>query len=244
MPNRAFLAWPTDEQKILREKELQIAVVRFGRRIVRGQHLYQRAIIQLLHRSVTQRDITRVLAVASAFPPLRGACAGIRGREDETIDIVRQPCEIEAAHAAVRCQYHARSGLAGLTAKGITNVRQDKVDEVTCRDLAHVTRAKKDFCRGHLVGEDGELQVHFRVSTAVRFSTALDLVDLPRKFSILAIRPKAHRKAHLLEIVRTGDPLGFGFGAAQGRQEHSGQNCNDRNDDEQLNQREAMRGPE
>ena len=43
----------------------------------------------------------------------------------------------------------------------------------------------------------------------------------------------------LLHVVQTTDALGFGFRLAQGRQEHPGENGDDRDDDEEFDKGEG-----
>jgi hypothetical protein len=48
--------------------------------------------------------------------------------------------------------------------------------------------------------------------------------------------------ASLFEVVDAGGLLGFGFGASERRQEHCGKDGNDCDDDEQLDEREGVKG--
>src|SRR5712671_4132623 len=64
----------------------------------------------------------------------------------------------------------------------------------------------------------------------------------------VVLRVEVPGESKLFQAVHAGDALGLGFGLGQGRQEHPGQDGDDRNDDQQFNQgegadREFGRGP-
>src|SRR6187401_1151612 len=65
----------------LREEKLQVAVVRFRRRVVRGQCLHQRAIVELLYGTITEGHDASILSVTDAFTPLRRACTCVGRKE-------------------------------------------------------------------------------------------------------------------------------------------------------------------
>ena len=78
-----------------------------------------------------------------------------------------------------------------------------------------------------------------RVVGAVWLSSPSGLLDFPREFPVVIVRPKPHAQSDLLEIIRAGDPLRFSFRMAKSRQQHSRENRDDRDDHQQFNQREG-----
>src|SRR5690606_6925145 len=91
------------------------------------------------------------------------------------------------------------------------------------------------------VRSERELEIDPVRAGAVGFPTPERLIDLPRVFIVVIARPKAETEVDLLEIVHAGDALGFGFGATERRQQHAGEDGDDRDDDEEFDQGEGAR---
>jgi hypothetical protein len=62
---------------------------------------------------------------------------------------------------------------------------------------------------------------------------------VPKKIGVI-VSVQCARQTDLLQVVQALRSLGLFFRFAQGRQEHRGQNRNNRNDDEQFNQGEGV----
>src|SRR3954471_14841900 len=60
-----------------------------------------------------------------------------------------------------------------------------------------------------------------------------------RETAVKILRVKHHRKPHLLEITQALKRYRFLFGPAQGWQEHSGENGDNRDDHQKFDQREG-----
>lgn len=76
--------------------------------------------------------------------------------------------------------------------------------------------------------------VYSRVAASVWHSAAGALVNPPRVFVVVVTCRETQPKAYLLKIIYAGDPLFFAFGTTHGRQQHPSENCNNRNDDDEM----------
>ena len=90
-----------------------------------------------------------------------------------------------------------------------------------------------------LVLHQGELKVRPGVAGSVWFSAAGSLVNSPRIFPIVVVRPELHRDTDLLLVVDARHPASLDLRLAERRQQESGENRDDRDDHQQFNQREA-----
>src|SRR5262245_56924483 len=95
-------------------------------------------------------------------------------------------------------------------------------------------------CRVSWAGEGLDFCVVQRSPTAQVLNQDREPKRIIRSRDDLLIVARVHEQgvAHLTKVVETGSPLPGCFRPAQCRQEHRGENGNDRDDDEKLNQRE------
>lgn len=184
--------------------------------------------------SIADRHVPNIGAVANSLSPLR-VLSAIRIRQDKTVDIIGQPFEVETNHVPIARQDIPWSFLIAFQAKSIAGVAKCHAGEVCRKYPARILWTKQNPGIGQLIRSDGELQVHPGIIAAVGHSTAFGLVNLPRKFTVMILRPYPHAQRDLLQVARAIDPLGFGFGSGQRRKQHAGENRNDGDDDEQFN---------
>ena len=66
------------------------------------------------------------------------------------------------------------------------------------------------------------------------------MIAVRGKGVVILLSVELHEQADLSEIVQASDAFTFGFGTSQRRQQHRGENCDYRNDNQQLNKRNSF----
>src|SRR6185369_1396282 len=164
---------------------------------------------------IAKRNGSEVDSVTKVLSPFGSRSTGAWRSQDETIDVVRQSCEIKTEQTSIGCQDDSGSFFVRFAAKRVADVWPQEGCEVRCGGATGVARAEQDLRRGQFARGEGKLEVDVVGAAPVWHSTALGLGYFPGKFSVVVLSPQSHGKADLLEVVHATDPLRFHFCTAQ-----------------------------
>ena len=133
---------------------------------------------------------------------------------------------------------------AGAFGAGILRAVRREGPRIRGQRRAFIARALDDLGCAQFVRDASEENDHsVRHSSLVvgswRRNTAGGGINLPRVLAVVVNSESTKAEAHVLQVVNTIDTLCAGLGLGQCRQQHTCENRDDRDDDEQLDQREC-----
>jgi hypothetical protein len=211
---------------------------------------------ELLDRAVAHASIALVLVdvvVPTSLVGERAASGVAIGAHFTNFVVRRQLGAITriVGHVAVRRKERLRERFRGVGANGVAERqaacrKRGALGSVSERrrpvggvSFASVRRADHDLRGAQLVGKRLEVGIdQGGITDIVRTAAVID-GEFKRESVAIVRRKNTECQPDVLQVVHAFNTLGFGFCFGERWQEHTGQDRDDRNDDQQLDEREG-----